>query len=223
MTRLTMFALGTLGLVALAAPAQNPPPAAPVSPVALAQQQAAALANRYGVAAAPAAFPQKTVPEAMASLAKAVEKGRADYLAAHLVLPTLIDARVLERSKKLEPGIDAQLRARRDAERAAPPAGVASEARVPLDAVGFQAEVERHAQAAAFAQVAQSIRTYVSDKPGLARELREYALSGAVSEVGDTATVTLPGTKKLMRLVRLSDRWFLDDSPPPADPTAPAK
>ena len=220
MTRPTLFALGTLGLVALGAPAQNPPP---VSPVAAAQQAAAALANRYGVAASPAAFPQKTVPEAMSSLAKAVEKGRADYLAAHLVLPSLVDARVLERAKKLELAVDAQLRVKRDSERAAPPASVASETRVPLDAVGFQAEVERRAQVAAFAQVAQSIRAYTSDKPGLARELREYALSGTVSEVGDAATVTLPGSKKLMRLVRLSDRWFLDDSPPPVDISAPAK
>ena len=209
MTRPLLFALGALALVALGAPAQNPPPAS------AAQQAAAALADRYGVRVSPVAFPQKTVPEAITSLAKAVEKGRADYLAAHLVLPTLIDARVLERSKKLELGIDGQLRAKRDSERAAPPASVDAETRVPLDAIGFQAEVERRAQAAAFVQVAQSIRTYLADKPAVARELREYALAGTVSEVGDTATVSRPGTQKLLRLVRLSERWFLDDSPPP--------
>src|SRR3954454_11870900 len=50
--------------------------------------------SRYGVAPDPAAYPQKTPQEALASVAKAAEEKRFDYLVAQLADPAFIDDRV---------------------------------------------------------------------------------------------------------------------------------
>jgi hypothetical protein len=49
---------------------------------------------RYGVAPDPATFPQKTPQQALASVLKAVEARRVDYLAAQLADPDWVDERV---------------------------------------------------------------------------------------------------------------------------------
>jgi hypothetical protein len=53
-----------------------------------------AKAVRYGIAPDAAAFPQKTPQETLASVIKAAEAKRFDYVAAHLGDPTFIDERV---------------------------------------------------------------------------------------------------------------------------------
>jgi hypothetical protein len=53
-----------------------------------------AKAVRYGIAPDPAAFPQKTPQETLASVLKAAEAGRFDYLAAQLADPAFVDDRV---------------------------------------------------------------------------------------------------------------------------------
>jgi hypothetical protein len=50
--------------------------------------------SRYGVAPDLAAYPQKTPQEALASVAKAAEEKRFDYLVAQLADPAFIDDRV---------------------------------------------------------------------------------------------------------------------------------
>jgi hypothetical protein len=51
-------------------------------------------APRYGIAPDPKAYPQATPQEALASVLKAVEAKRFDYLAAQLADPTFVDDRV---------------------------------------------------------------------------------------------------------------------------------
>jgi hypothetical protein len=53
-----------------------------------------AKAVRYGIAPDPAAFPQKTPQETLASVVKAIDGKRFDYLAAQLADPVFIDQRV---------------------------------------------------------------------------------------------------------------------------------
>jgi hypothetical protein len=71
---------GLILLVALAAPAADPP------------------AKRFGVAADLEAFPQATPKESLAAVLKAIELKRADYIVAQLADPQFVDRRVKETS-----------------------------------------------------------------------------------------------------------------------------
>jgi hypothetical protein len=51
-------------------------------------------AKRYGIAADLKTYPQGTAKEALASVLKAIDAKRLDYLVAHLADPTFIDDRV---------------------------------------------------------------------------------------------------------------------------------
>jgi hypothetical protein len=55
-------------------------------------------AKRFGVEADPKTFPQGTPKEALASVLKAIELKRADYVVAHLADPQFVDRRVKETS-----------------------------------------------------------------------------------------------------------------------------
>lgn len=50
--------------------------------------------TRYGIAADLKSYPQSTAKEALASVLKAVEAKRVDYLVAHLADPSFVDDRV---------------------------------------------------------------------------------------------------------------------------------
>jgi hypothetical protein len=64
--------------------------------VAAAQGQDTDAGKRYDIAADPAAYPQATPKETLASVIKAVEDRRIDYLLAHLADPEFVDKRVKE-------------------------------------------------------------------------------------------------------------------------------
>ncbi len=76
--RIAMGLIGLLGLTRLALPADTPIEPGP----------------RYGIAADLKAFPQQTPREALASVLKAIEGKRLDYLLAHLAEPGFVDDRV---------------------------------------------------------------------------------------------------------------------------------
>ena len=68
---------------------------------------------RYGVPPNVELYTQETPKAALASAVRAVEKGRTDYLAAHLIDPQFIDAKVAERARSLERQVTADLLALR--------------------------------------------------------------------------------------------------------------
>ncbi|HET6572332.1 MAG TPA: hypothetical protein VFG68_01930, partial [Fimbriiglobus sp.] len=112
---------------------------------------------RYGVPPSLDLFPQNAPQTALASAVKAVEKGRIDYLAAHLIDPAFIDRKVAERARPLEKEVAADLRARREAQDRNPVA-TPREDRVPADPKGFDEAVRREAARRAFRLVARDIR-----------------------------------------------------------------
>jgi hypothetical protein len=100
-------------------------PAALVVLLSAAALAADAPAKRFGVEADPKTFPQATPQEALASVLKAIDLKRADYVVAHLADPEFVDRRVKETSyedllaeatAKLidDPGAAKQLRAFRE-------------------------------------------------------------------------------------------------------------
>ncbi len=183
---------------------------------ALAQPPAAApapLSTRFGIAVNLDTFPQKTAALAVTSAARAVEIGKVDYLAAHLIDPAFVDARVADRAALLEPQADRDLRAARDAQRADPnrPGD-----RLPYDPAAFAAAVRAEAEARAFRQVVESVRGHLADNPRTAREFRRFLRDAPPAEAGDEATLSLKGEPRQVRLTRAAGRWFVADRQTPA-------
>jgi hypothetical protein len=68
-----------------------------VCPISLSAQEAKeAPPRRYGVEANLRDFPQETPKETLASVLRAIERGRINYLLAHLADPAFVDQRVKE-------------------------------------------------------------------------------------------------------------------------------
>ncbi len=65
---------------------------------ALVVHAADAPAKRFGVEATPKSFPQATPKETLASILKAIDLKRPDYIVAHLADPQFVDQRVKETS-----------------------------------------------------------------------------------------------------------------------------
>ena len=177
--------------------------------VALAQQPPAPPAARYGLPASPDGYPQATVKDAVSSALRAIEKGRFEYLAAHLLEPKFIDGRVEERAKTLDDGVERELRLARDAQLRA---GVPGRERLPSDAAEFAAVVREQSRLRAFKVVARDARDHLAEYPETVREFRRYLRDGVVVEAGDSATVTLKDAKDAqLNLRRVGLRWHLED------------
>src|SRR5262245_58860448 len=69
-------------------------------PVTLAQ--APSPSNRYGIELNLRSYPQATPKETLASILKAIEQKRFDYLLAHLADPTFVDDRVKQAGGKFD-------------------------------------------------------------------------------------------------------------------------
>lgn len=82
------FFAATVGLLALAS--------------ASAQEKESTLENRYGRLYNRNAYPQATPKEALASVIKAIENKRIDYLLAHLADPAWVDGRVKDAGNDFE-------------------------------------------------------------------------------------------------------------------------
>ena len=179
-----------------------------VGAVALAQEAPTPLV-RYGVPVAAAAYPQGTVTDALASAVKAMDKGRVEYLAAHLLDPKVIDARVEDRAKQMEDVIDKELRLARDAQIRQ---GVPRLERLPSDAADFAAAVRQEASARAFKLVVRDVRAHLAEYPEHLKEFRRYAREGVVVDGGEAANVTLKGAKDTqLNFRKVGVRWHLED------------
>ncbi len=170
---------------------------------------------RYGMPANLDLFPQDTPKAALASVVRAIEKGRTDYLAAHLIDPKFIDTRVAGRSRALERQVAEDLRALREAQ-VQNPAGTPREERVPADPTGFDAAVKGEAARRAFRLVARDIRGTLDENPDYLKELRRFAREGQITDAGDTASATLRTEKDRQVFFRKAgNRWYVEDRKQP--------
>ena len=183
-----------LGAVGLTAWGQDEPPPA-----------------RYGVPPNLDLFPQDSPKAALSSAVKAVEKGRTDYLAAHLIDPKFIDDRVTERAKSLEKEVAADMRALREVQ-VQNPAAASREDRVPADPKGFDEAVRREAARRAFRLVAQDIRGTLDENPDHLKDLRRFLREGQITDAGDTASATLRGVADpQVHFRKAGNRWYVQD------------
>ena len=175
---------------------------------AAAQEPAPSIPPRYGVVVAPEAYPQRTPREALLSAVRAVERGKVDYLVAHLIDPKFVDTRVLARARLIEEDVEKELRAERDAQRLNPP----RTGTLPADPAGFAAAVQQTARERAFRQVVRDIRETLAENPDHMKEFRRFARDGVLVEAGDTASGSLRDVKDRQVFFRKEGaRWFVED------------
>lgn len=175
---------------------------------AAAQEPAGAIPPRYGLIAAPEAYPQRTPREALLSAARAIERGKVDYLVAHVIDPKFVDARVAARARLIEDDVEKQLRAERDAQRANPPRTGA----IPVEPAGFAALVQERARERAFREVVRDVRDTLAENPDHVRDFRRFARDGVFVDAGDTSSASLRGAVDRQVFFRkVGDRWFVED------------
>jgi hypothetical protein len=191
------------------------------SPPAAGQQKAVGpeeIPPRYGQPFRPKAYPQGTAKEALTSVIAAVDQGDYAYLAAHLLDPVFVDARLDAMAggpsnpyRKAAEAELVRLRAvqRRDLD-AVPPAR-----RVPDDAKQFEDRLTADAKGLAFAQLTRLMRDKFADDPEALKDLRKFARVGTFPDPaagGDAAKVELPDVKdRAVFLKRVNGRWYVEN------------
>lgn len=175
--------------------------------------------ERYGVAVNLDAFPQNTPKAALGSVIRAAEKGKTDYLAAHLLDPKFVDDRVAERASEYYAAAERDLRALRDVQRN--DETIPRIRRLPDDPAAFAAAVGREAQARAFKVVAKDISANLAENPDRVRDLARFLRNGTVTEAGDAAKFTIVDVKdREVFLKKIGTQWVVEDRQvePPAPP-----
>ncbi|MBA4067385.1 MAG: hypothetical protein C0501_27485 [Isosphaera sp.] len=180
---------------------------------------------RYGLGAKPKTYPQDTAKKALGSALEAAAKADLVYLVAHLLDPGFVDARVADRAKGFEPGVEAELARVRDFQLKNPDR-VEPEDRLPVDRAGFAALVAARSRERAFKQLVRDVEAKFQDDPQALRDLRKLYRDGAVADTADGAKLTHPDVKdRALFFRKVGDRFFLEnrheDAPAPAPKDLP--
>ncbi len=173
---------------------------------------------RYGQTFRPKAFPQGSAREVVASAILAVEKNDFAYLAAHLLDPAFVDARVEAMSagpsNPYRKAAEAELIRLRDIQRKNPDA-VPAARRVPEDAKQFDDRLGAEARGLAFAQLTRLMKDKFADDPEVLKDLRRFARGGTFPDPGapgDAVRVELPDVKdRALFLKRAGGRWYVEN------------
>lgn len=186
---------------------------------------------RYGQTFSPKVYPQGTAREVVASAIAAVDKGDFAYLAAHLLDPAFVDARIdamsAGPSNAYRKAAEAELVRLRDIQRKNPDA-IPAARRVPEDAKGFDDRLGADTKSLAFVHLTKLMRDKFTDDPEALKDLRKFARGGTFPEPGapgDAAKVELPDVKdRAVFLKRANGRWYIENkqadekAAPPAEP-----
>jgi hypothetical protein len=170
----------------------------------LSAQEPAKFLTRYNIEFNPINFPQKTPPEAMKSIAKAMENGRFDYMLAHLTDPKYVDPRVADYQAIIVPKDEIQ---REEDEIAREPDAKKRKAKM--------IEKERKDKArvvVAFNRLVVETRKNFEEDPILLKEIRLLAKSGEWEVDNEKAVGTLKNvTPRRIVLRKREDRWFVEE------------
>lgn len=186
---------------------------------------------RYGQQYRPKAYPQGTPMEALASVLAAADAGEYGYLAAHLLDPAFVDARLDAMTggpnNPYRKAAEAELARLKEIQRRDPTA-LPEARRVPPDGKQFEARLTLDTKTLAFGQLAKAVKEKFADDPEALKDLRRFARGGAFPDPGapgDAAKVELPDLKdRAVFLKRAAGRWYVENkvaeekSPAPAEP-----
>jgi hypothetical protein len=176
--------------------------------VALAQPPADGV--RYGIRAYPDQFPNATPKAAVETAIDLIARDRLDYLAAHLLDPAFVDAKVADRARRAEEAVERELRLLRDIQRQ--DRTLPGDARLPDDPQRFADRVRAEATARGFRQLVADVRRTLSDNPDHLKDLRRFLRAGQLLEAGDTASLSLAAEKgRAVYLKKTAAGWHLED------------
>jgi len=179
---------------------------------------------RFGVAFKGKVYLQSTPKEALNSAIEAVDKGDFNYLVAHLLEPTFVDARIADRGKQFEPSVEANLAALRDFQQRNLDK-VAPESRVPVDAEKFRERVAAEAKAAGFKQLVKDVQERFNEDPEVMKSLRLFRSGGTFPDEkssGDLAKIGHAEIKdRSLFLKKIADRWYVENRQ--TEPVEPMK
>lgn len=178
-------------------------------------------AERFGVKYREKSYPQASPKETLGSVIEAASTGRMDYLVAHLLEPSFIDAKIAERRRLLEPAVEVELIEKRHQQRLRPFANDPD--RLPDDPQKFARIVEQIARQRALQRVMDEIRARLADDPESLKLLRRFYREGEFVVTEPTAKATLANVKDhAVYFRKLGERWFMENrySDPPGQPAA---
>lgn len=158
----------------------------------------------------PGQFGQSTPKDALDSAIRLIDRGRLDYLAAHLLDPAFVNAKVAERALRIEGDVEREYRRLRDIQRQDP--SLPGDARLPDDPKLFEQRVRTEATLRGFRQMLADIRTTLAENPDHLNDLRRFLRRGQLLDAGDTASFTLKDVKdRTIYLKRTAAGWHLED------------
>jgi len=151
---------------------------------------------RYGVVAETNIYPQESPKQALASLAKAFDRQRVDYVLAHLADPTFTAGKVAQFYRQ-------------------------KFGRVPEDDLELSEGERDRRLKTAVALFAAEVSDHMDSFPKQTLRFFRLLKNGAVAEAGTTATVTLADTPEVtLTLKQLEGRWYMVNDPEAAKPRA---
>jgi predicted transcriptional regulator len=166
---------------------------------------------RHGVTLNIRSYPQGTPKETLASVIKAIEDSRFDVLVAHLIEEQLIEKRAAEHGKQLEGDAEKKLEDLRK-KQLANPLSVPKGERLPNEVQAFNAIIREEAKEMGFQATIDEVKKKYAGDLSLVKELKRYLRDGEVGGSGDNAKITLKGVPgKAVFLVRVNNRWFIED------------
>jgi hypothetical protein len=172
----------------------------------VAAAQPDAVPPRFDVIYNPDVYFQDTPQRTLNSVLDALSRDRYDYLAAHLLDPAFVDARLGATQSYFE-----RVAADQIAQTLAGSALRAADLDARVRTVGLRLNVQ---------DFTGQIRRKLADEPDHLRDLKRFARDGRFQAAGDTATATLPDVKdRALYFKKVGDRWFLEnrkDERPPA-------
>jgi hypothetical protein len=195
-----------------------------MSSIASAQQEDFLPPDRFGIPSNIKLYPQNDPKTTLETFSKLLDAKRYDYLAAHVIDPAIIDARVAARVQVVYDGINKDLQARREFQQRNIDRFERDQL-LPVDPEQFRALVQQEAEKAAFKQVVQQIRDTLAEFPENVRMVRKILREGIVDDRGGTALVSpKEGSGVKVYLKRQNRRWFVEnrqqDDPAPVTPPA---
>jgi CheY-like chemotaxis protein len=201
-------------------PNPNPAPKADPKAAAPAEQAAGvkrvvdpnqAVSPRYDVMLNTRTYKQATAQDTLTAVVRAIESKRYDVLVAHLIEPSIADARIAERARQLEPALEVELIQTRARQKADPNPIPRSE-RVPYEPPAFAAFVKDASILRGFRTVVADVQAKYDGDPTALAELKRYLRSAQFTGDDTQQKATLADVKGKAIFFKSKDgRWFMDD------------
>jgi hypothetical protein len=143
-------------------------------------------------------YKQTSPRETLNSILGAIARERYDYIAAHLLDPEFVDARLATTQEYFERLASEQIGAT-----------VAGQL---LKAEDFQKRVREVGTRLNARHFAQQMKQKLEEEPQNLKDLKRFAREGEFKDAGETSTVTLKDAKdRALYFKRIGGRWFLEN------------